>query len=130
MLLSHAVFCMAFVTAVVRARLQSVDSSLEEASRDLGSTRAGSFVRITLPSLLPGIIAGALLSFTLSLDEFVIAFFTNGPTTPTLPQVIYSKVRFGVKPDVNALATVLLLVSIVAVLAAQRLTRLTDSIER
>ena len=128
-LLSHALFCTAFVTAVVRARLQSVDSSLEEAARDLGSTRAGSFVRITLPSLLPGIIAGALLAFTLSLDEFVIAFFTNGPTTPTLPQVIYSNVRFGVKPDVNALATVLLLVSMVAVLAAQRLTRLTDSIE-
>jgi spermidine/putrescine transport system permease protein len=123
-LLSHVVFCMAFVTAVVRARLQTVDASLEEAARDLGDTRLGTFVRITLPSLLPGIIAGALLSFTLSLDEFVIAFFTNGPTTPTLPQVIYSNVRFGVKPDVNALATVLLLISTVAVLGAQRLTRL------
>ena len=123
-LLSHALFCMAFVTAVVRARLQSVDPSLEEAARDLGSSRLGSFVRITLPSLAPGIIAGALLAFTLSLDEFVIAFFTNGPTTPTLAQVIYSNVRFGVKPDVNALASVLLLVSTVAVLAAQRLTRL------
>jgi spermidine/putrescine transport system permease protein len=123
-LLSHVVFCMAFVTAVVRARLQSVDASLEEAARDLGDSRAGAFVRITLPSLAPGIVAGALLSFTLSLDEFVIAFFTNGPTTPTLPQVIYSNVRFGVKPDVNALATVLLLVSMVAVLGAQRLTGL------
>ena len=121
---------MAFVTAVVRARLQSVDSSLEEAARDLGSSRVGSFVRITLPTLLPGIIAGALLAFTLSLDEFVIAFFTNGPTTPTLPQVIYSNVRFGVKPDVNALATVLLLVSMIAVLTAQRLTRLTAAIEQ
>ncbi len=129
-LLSHALFCMAFVTAVVRARLQSVDSSLEEAARDLGSSRVGSFVRITLPTLLPGIIAGALLAFTLSLDEFVIAFFTNGPTTPTLPQVIYSNVRFGVKPDVNALATVLLLVSMIAVLTAQRLTRLTAAIEQ
>lgn len=123
-LLSHAVFCMAFVTAVVRARLQSVDASLEEAARDLGDSRAGAFVRITLPTLAPGIVAGALLSFTLSLDEFVIAFFTNGPTTPTLPQVIYSNVRFGVKPDVNALATVLLVVSMVAVLGAQRLTGL------
>ncbi len=123
-LLSHALFCMAFVTAVVRARLQSVDPSLEEAARDLGSSRLGSFVRITLPSLAPGIVAGALLAFTLSLDEFVIAFFTNGPTTPTLPQVIYANVRFGVKPDVNALASVLLLVSTIAVLTAQRLTRL------
>ena len=108
----------------MRARLQSVDPSLEEAARDLGSSRLGSFLRITLPSLAPGIVAGALLAFTLSLDEFVIAFFTNGPTTPTLPQVIYSNVRFGVKPDVNALASVLLLVSTIAVLSAQRLTRL------
>jgi spermidine/putrescine transport system permease protein len=123
-LLSHVVFCMAFVTAVVRARLQSVDASLEEAARDLGDTRLGTFVRITLPSLAPGIVAGALLSFTLSLDEFVIAFFTNGPTTPTLPQVIYSNVRFGVKPDVNALATLLLGISTFVVLTAQRLTRL------
>lgn len=127
-LLSHVLFCMAFVTAVVRARLQSVDPSMEEAARDLGDSRAGSLIRITLPSLLPGIIAGAMLSFTVSLDEFVIAFFTNGPTTPTLPQVIYANVRFGVKPDVNALASVLLLVSTVAVLGAQRLTRLTAAV--
>lgn len=129
-LLSHTLFCTAFVAAVVRTRLQHVDPSLEEAARDLGDTAAGAFVRITLPSLAPGILAGALLSFTLSLDEFVIAFFTNGPTTPTLPQVIYSNVRFGVKPDINALAAVLLLVSTVAVLAAQRLTRLTDAVHR
>jgi len=127
-LLSHTLFCMAFVTAVVRTRLTNVDPSLEEAARDLGDSAVGAFVRVTLPALLPGIVAGALLSFTLSLDEFVIAFFTNGPTTPTLPQVIYSNVRFGVKPDVNALASLLLLVSTVAVLTAQRLTRLTDSI--
>ena len=129
-LLSHALFCMAFVTAVVRTRLAHVDTSLEEAARDLGDTGVGAFIRITLPALAPGILAGALLSFTLSLDEFVIAFFTNGPKHPTLPQVIYSNVRFGVKPDVNALATVLLLVSMVAVLGAQRLTRLTDSLEK
>jgi spermidine/putrescine transport system permease protein len=128
-LLSHTLFCTAFVTAVVRTRLQHVDPSMEEAARDLGDSAVGAFVRITLPSLAPGIIAGALLSFTLSLDEFVIAFFTNGPTTPTLPQVIYSNIRFGVKPDINALAAVLLLVSTVVVLSAQRLTRFTSSIE-
>lgn len=128
-LLSHTLFCTAFVTAVVRTRLQHVDPSMEEAARDLGDSAVGAFVRITLPSLAPGIIAGALLSFTLSLDEFVIAFFTNGPTTPTLPQVIYSNVRFGVKPDINALAAVLLLVSTVAVLSAQRLTRFTSTIQ-
>jgi spermidine/putrescine transport system permease protein len=129
-LLSHTLFCMAFVTAVVRTRLQHVDPSLEEAARDLGDTNVGAFVRITLPSLMPGIVAGALLSFTLSLDEFVIAFFTNGPTTPTLPQVTYSNVRFGVKPDINALATLLLLISTVAVLSAQRLTRIGERGER
>lgn len=128
-LLSHTLFCTAFVTAVVRTRLQHVDPSMEEAARDLGDTAVGAFVRITLPNLAPGIIAGALLSFTLSLDEFVIAFFTNGPTTPTLPQVIYSNVRFGVNPDINALAAVLLLVSTVAVLSAQRLTRFTSTIQ-
>lgn len=129
-LLSHTLFCTAFVTAVVRTRLQHVDPSLEEAARDLGDTAVGAFVRVTLPSLAPGIMAGALLSFTLSLDEFVIAFFTNGPTTPTLPQVIYSNVRFGVKPDINALAAVLLLVSTVAVLGAQRLARPTEALRR
>jgi len=87
-------------------------------------------VRITLPSLAPGILAGALLSFTLSLDEFVIAFFTNGPSDPTLPQVIYSSVRFGVEPDVNALATLLLFVSTSAVLVAQRFGGLTGALER
>lgn len=128
-LLSHTLFCAAFVTAVVRTRLQHVDPSMEEAARDLGDSAVGAFVRVTLPSLAPGIIAGALLSFTLSLDEFVIAFFTNGPTNPTLPQVIYSNVRFGVKPDINALAAVLLLVSTVAVLSAQRLTRFTSTVQ-
>lgn len=129
-MLSHTLFCMAFVTAIVRTRLTHVDPSLEEAARDLGDTAFGAFVRVTLPSLAPGILAGALLSFTLSLDEFVIAFFTNGPTTPTLPQVIYSNVRFGVKPDINALAAVLLLVSTLAVLAAQRVSGLANSLER
>jgi len=128
-LVSHSLFCMAFVTAVVRARLAHVDPSLEEAARDLGDTAVGAFLRITLPSLAPGILAGALLSFTLSIDEFVIAFFTNGPRNPTLPQVIYANVRFGVKPDVNALATILLIMSVLAVLSVQRLTRPTDTIE-
>jgi spermidine/putrescine transport system permease protein len=123
-LLSHTLFCMAFVTAVVRTRLAHLDPSLEEAARDLGDSAVGAFVRITLPTLMPGIVAGALLAFTLSLDEFVIAFFTNGPRNPTLPQVIYSNVRFGVKPDINALAAILMFVSITVVLTAQRLTGL------
>ncbi len=84
-LLSHAAFSIAFVTAIVLARLSHLDPSLEEASRDLGAGPVRTFLRVTLPQLGPGIAAGALLSFTLSLDEFVIAFFTAAPTTPTLP---------------------------------------------
>ncbi|MBB2910033.1 spermidine/putrescine transport system permease protein [Streptosporangium becharense] len=127
-LLAHTVFGMAFVTAVVRTRLTHADTSLEEASRDLGAPPLTTFLRITLPQLAPGILAGALLAFTLSIDEFVIAFFTSAPTTPTLPIVIYSMVRFGITPEVNALATVLLAVSFTAVIVTQRMTRLTESL--
>jgi len=127
-LLAHVVFGMAFVTAVVRARLSQVDPSLEEASRDLGAGQVSTFFRITVPGLMPAIVAGALLVFTLSLDEFVIAFFTNGPSSPTLPIVIYSMVRFGVTPEINALASILMLVSFTAVISVQRLTRITDSV--
>jgi spermidine/putrescine transport system permease protein len=127
-LLAHVVFSTAFVAAVVKARLGHLDPSLEEASRDLGSTAVGTFWRITVPTLAPGIVAGALLAFTLSLDEFVIAFFTNGPSSPTLPIVIYSMVRFGVTPEINALATILVAVSFTAVLLAQRSSRITDAV--
>jgi spermidine/putrescine transport system permease protein len=127
-LLAHVVFGMAFVAAVVLARLGQTDPSLEEASRDLGAGPIRTFLRITVPSLMPAIIAGALLVFTLSLDEFVVTFFTNGPSTPTLPIVIYSMVRFGVTPEINALAALLLLVSFTVVISAQRITKLTDAI--
>jgi spermidine/putrescine transport system permease protein len=126
-LLAHVVFSTAFVAAIVTARLGHVDPSLEEASRDLGATKVATFFRITVPTLAPGIIAGALLAFTLSLDEFVIAFFTAGPASPTLPIVIYSMVRFGVTPEINALAAILLLVSFSVVILAQRITRLGES---
>ncbi|MFB9307876.1 spermidine/putrescine transport system permease protein [Agromyces hippuratus] len=126
-ILAHGVFATAFVTAIVLARMANLDPSLEEASRDLGAGAVRTFMRVTLPQLAPGIVAGALLAFTLSIDEFVIAFFTTAPTQPTLPIVIYSMVRFGVTPEVNALATILLLVSVVTVIAAQRLTRLTGT---
>jgi spermidine/putrescine transport system permease protein len=126
-LLSHVVFGTAFVAAIVTARLGHVDPSLEEASRDLGAGKVGTFFRITIPTLAPAIVAGALLAFTLSLDEFVIAFFTNGPATPTLPIVIYSMVRFGVTPEINALAAILLLISFTVIIASQRLTGLGSS---
>ena len=125
--IAHVVFSMAFVAAVVKARLNNSDPSLREASMDLGATRAVTFLKITLPSLTPAILAGALLAFTLSLDEFVIAFFTNGPTTPTLPIIIYSMVRFGVTPEINALASLLMLVSFTAVIGAQRMSKLSEA---
>lgn len=128
-LIAHTVFGMAFVSAVVRARLSHMDGSLEEASRDLGATPLTTFFTVTLPTLAPGILAGALLAFTLSLDEFVIAFFTAAPSEPTLPIVIYSMVRFGVTPEINALATLLLAVSFTVVIVAQRMTRLTEALK-
>lgn len=127
-ILAHTTFAMAFVTAIVLARMANLDPSLEEASRDLGAGAVRTFLRVTLPQLAPGVVAGALLAFTLSLDEFVIAFFTAGPTTQTLPIAIYSMVRFGVTPEINALATMLLFISVLAVIGAQRLTRVTESL--
>jgi spermidine/putrescine transport system permease protein len=108
--------------------LWQVDPALEQAAEDLGDSAVGRFFRITLPTLKPAIIAGALLSFTLSIDEFVIAFFTNGPTSPTLPIVIYSMVRFGVSPEVNALASVVLVVSATIVILAQRNVKVKDQL--
>jgi spermidine/putrescine transport system permease protein len=127
-IISHALFCMAFITAIVRGRLAQIDSSLEEAAQDLGDSPVGTFFRVTLPSIKPALIAGGLLAFTLSLDEFVIAFFTNGPSTPTLPIVIYSMVRFGVSPEINALATVVLLISALIVTIAQRNVKVQDQL--
>ncbi|WP_327086868.1 ABC transporter permease [Nonomuraea sp. NBC_01738] len=124
---AHALFSMAFVTAVVRTRLTGSDTSLEEASRDLGAGAVTTFMKVTLPQLMPGVVAGALLAFTLSLDEFVIAFFTIGNTEQTLPIVIYSMIRFGVTPKINALAAILLLVSFTAVIAGQRMTKIGES---
>jgi spermidine/putrescine transport system permease protein len=122
-LLAHAAFGTAFVVAVVRARLSGMDLSAEEASRDLGAGAVTTFLKITVPSIAPAIVAGALLVFTLSLDEFVIAFFTAGPTTQTLPIAVYSMVRVGVTPEINALATILVLVSIAVVVFAARSVR-------
>ncbi len=126
-ILAHGVFAMAFVAAVVRTRLSGADASLEEASRDLGAGPVTTFRKVTLPQLAPGIVAGALLAFTLSLDEFVIAFFTIGNSEQTLPIVIYSMIRFGVTPKINALAAVLLLVSFTAVIVGQRMTKIGGS---
>ncbi len=123
--LAHVVFNIAFVCAVVRARLKSFDWSLVEVSRDLGAGPVTTFRRITLPLILPAVVAAALLAFTLSIDEFIIAYFTAGAgqSSTTLPMQIYAMIRFGVTPEINAMATIVMLVSFVLVLTAQRLNR-------
>jgi spermidine/putrescine transport system permease protein len=124
-IMAHVVFNIAFVCAVVRARLKSFDWSLTEASRDLGAGHLATFRNITLPLIMPSVIAGALLAFTLSIDEFIIAYFTAGAgqASTTLPMQIYAMIRFGVTPEINAMATLVMLVSFVLVLTAQRLNR-------
>jgi len=108
--LAHITFCMAYVTVVVQSRLAGFDEALEEAAMDLGARPLRVFLRITLPLILPAIASGWLLAFTLSWDDLVITQFVAGPGSSTLPMVIFSKVRFGVTPDVNALATIMVLV--------------------
>ena len=116
--LAHVVFDMIFVAAIVRTRLGYFDRSIEEASQDLGASRKATFVRVTLPLIAPGIVAGALVAFTLSFDEFIIAFFTSGPTSQTFPIKVYSRIRFGLTPVINAIATLLLAVSFTLILVA------------
>ena len=106
--IAHVTFCMAFVTIVISSRLGELDRSLEEAAMDLGANRVKVFFVITLPIILPAILAGWLLAFTLSLDDLVIASFVSGPSSTTLPIKIFSSVRLGVSPKVNALATLLI----------------------
>jgi spermidine/putrescine transport system permease protein len=122
-ILAHVVFNIAFVCAVVRARLQSFDWSLTEASWDLGASHWTTFWKVTFPLILPAVIAAALLAFTLSIDEFIIAYFTAGAgqSSTTLPMQIYAMIRFGVTPEINALSTIVMLVSFALILAAQRL---------
>ena len=124
-ILAHVVFNIAFVCAVVRARLKSFDWSIMEASADLGASAFTTFRRVTLPVIAPAVIAGALLAFTLSVDEFIIAFFTAGAgrASTTLPMQIYAMIRFGVTPEINALATLVIAVSVTALAISQRLNR-------
>jgi putrescine transport system permease protein len=116
--ISHITFTMAFVTIVVQSRLSQMDDSLEEAAMDLGARPHKVFFLITLPIIFPALLSGWLLAFTLSLDDLVITSFVAGPGSSTLPMVIFSKVRLGVSPDINALATILVLVVAVGALVA------------
>lgn len=108
LVLSHATFCMAYVAIVVQSRLSQMDGVLEEAALDLGARPWRAFVDVTIPMLAPALISGWLLAFTLSFDDLVISSFVSGPGSSTLPMLIFSKVRLGVSPDVNALATIMI----------------------
>jgi len=122
-IISHVAFNISFVAVVVRARLANFDITLEEAAQDLGASGWQTFRHITLPLLMPGILAGALLAFTLSIDDYVITFFTAGTGSDTLPLRIYGMVKVGITPKVNALSTLMLLVSIGLVLLSLLLQR-------
>lgn len=108
---AHVVFCLAYVAIVVSSRLASIDPNLEEAALDLGATPTQAFIKVLLPELAPAILAGCLLSFVLSMDDFLISSFTAGTGSTTLPMEIFSRIRTGVKPDINALSVLLILVS-------------------
>ncbi len=117
-IIAHITFTMAFVTVIVQSRLSQMDESLEEAALDLGAKPAKVFFLVTLPIIFPALLSGWLLAFTLSLDDLVIASFVAGPGSSTLPMVVFSKVRLGVSPDINALATILIAVVAIGVVFA------------
>ena len=120
--LAHIAFCVGFVAIVVRSRLAGMDESLTEAARDCGATPAEAFRYVTLPLIMPGVIAGALMAFTLSIDDFVITFFTAGAGTVTLPLQIYSMIKIAVTPEVNAVSTLLMLLTLALIIIASRLS--------
>ncbi|WP_129643848.1 ABC transporter permease subunit [Peristeroidobacter agariperforans] len=116
--IAHITLTLAYVTVIVQSRLSSLDDSLEEAAMDLGARPAKIFFVITLPIIAPALVSGWLLAFTISLDDLVITSFVSGPGASTLPMVIFSKVRLGVSPDINALATIIVLLVTLGVIAA------------
>jgi putrescine transport system permease protein len=120
--IAHITFSMAYVVVVVRSRLAALDDSLEEAAMDLGGRPVAVFFDITVPMLLPALVSGWLLSFTLSLDDLVISSFVSGPGATTLPMLIFAKVRLGVTPDINAITTIIIALVVVAVTTAALIT--------
>ncbi|WP_404381027.1 ABC transporter permease subunit [Caenispirillum salinarum] len=116
--IAHSTFTMAFVAVIIQSRLAQMDESVEEAALDLGARPAKVFFAITLPIISPALVAGWLLAFTMSLDDLVVASFTSGPASTTLPMVVFSSVRLGVSPKINALATLLVLVAALTILLA------------
>ncbi len=121
--LAHTTFNLSYVAVVVSARLQGMDRSIELAAQDLGATPWGAFWKVTFPAILPGVLSGALLAFTLSFDDFAVTYFTSGPGGKTLPVMVYSMVRFGITPEINAVSTALMVASVGLIMASLRLSR-------
>jgi putrescine transport system permease protein len=125
--LAHTTLTMCFVAVVVQSRLAALDRSLEEAAMDLGCDPVGAFLAVTLPLIAPAIAAGWMLAFTLSLDDLVIASFTTGPGSVTLPIRIYSEVRLGVKPEINAICTLIIAAVTMVIVAASLASKLSSA---
>ena len=123
MIIGHITFQVAFVALVVRSRLIAIGHEIEEAARDLFASNWYLLRRIMLPLLMPGIVAGGMLAFTLSLDDFVISFFTAGPESQTLPLYIFAAVRRGVTPQIHALSTLIMIITVVLVIGTERISR-------
>lgn len=120
-IIAHTTFCIGFVAIIVRARLQAMDDSIFEAARDLGASPWQTFHLVTLPLIVPAVVAGALMSFTLSIDDFIITFFTKGVGEPILPIQIYTMIKVAVTPEVNAISTLLMLLTLTMIIIAARL---------
>lgn len=121
--ISHVTFCFPFVMAAVQARLAGLDPSLEEAALDLGATPLQAFFKVLVPFLMPAILSGALMAFTLSLDDLIVTYFTASARTQTLPIVIFGKVKKGLDPSLNAISTVLILITVMALFLTEALRR-------
>jgi spermidine/putrescine transport system permease protein len=126
-ILAHVTFNISFVFVIVAARLADMDERLEDAARDLGATGWQTFRHVTFPLISPGIIAGALLAFTISWDDFLIAFFTAGVGSTTLPMKVYSMIKFGVSPEINAVSTIMILFTMILMLLAIRFEGITKT---
>lgn len=121
-ILAHTAFCLSFVTIAVKTRMHGMDDSLMDAARDLGASPSRAFISVLIPTILPGVIAGWLMAFTLSLDDFVITFFTAGVGSSTLPLAIYSMIKMGVTPEVNAASTIIIVFTLVLTSIATKLS--------
>ena len=120
MTIAHSSFCIPYIFLIVRARLLGMDLSLEEAARDLGANERETFRDVTLPYILPGIVSGLLLSFAMSFDDVVISIFTTGPSVNTLAIKIYTKMKTGITPEINALATVMLIITVIIIFISEK----------